>query len=375
MKNSKTKQLKYRNKQFGSAYHFPINLHKLLTNPQKYSNIIYWKYSIDKEFFIIIKDQIKLSNELCARSNNTDFAACSRQFCNYNFRKETHHKDKQYWKNILSINISDDIIYSNPEVKNINDILTLERVKCKRPGLKTATLKHQQGVHDLLHFSNESNNNMISEKMAFRKKIITDLRKKDLVNTENSIKIKKMIQMFIWYVLDDNEIQSMINENILYLDQSDNILNDAKQFILQYESNQENYGTIPNVKKYPILINAWNKLMFKEYSIFSQKLSQYASDLSEDDHKNLTYFHMLEYLLSLRPHQTDLALKISNLKENDNKIINFALVPGFYKNTFMGKQMLWINNYEKQNNVFIQSFDYRNNIITQRLVAIIKNNI
>ena len=181
--------------------------------------------------------------------------------------------------------------------------------------------------------------------------------------------------MFIWYVLDDNEIQSMINENILYLDQSDNILNDAKQFILQYESNQNNYGTIPNVKKYPILINAWNKLMFKEYSIFSQKLSQYASDLSEDDHKNLKYFHMLEYLLSLRPHQTDLALKISNLKENDNKIINFALVPGFYENTFMGKQMLWINNYEKQNNVFIQSFDYRNNIITQRLIAIIKNNI
>ena len=37
--------------------------------------------------------------------------------------------------------------------------------------------------------------------------------------------------------------------------------------------------------------------------------------------------------------------------------------------------MLWINNYEKQNNVFIQSFDYRNNIITQRLIAIIKNNI
>ena len=84
---------------------------------------------------------------------------------------------------------------------------------------------------------------------------------------------------------------------------------------------------------------------------------------------------MLEYLLSLRPHQTDLALKISNLKENDNKIINFALVPGFYENTFMGKQMLWINNYEKQNNLLIQSFDYRNNIITQRLINIIKNNI
>ena len=111
----------------GAGYGFTGKLHKLLTN-QEYSNIISWKNDNDGNILILLKDKLLVAKEVCPRSANIDFHSCARQFCNYGFKTETR-------LSIEGIDKNNGLIFSNPKVKSIDDILTLERkisTKCRK---------------------------------------------------------------------------------------------------------------------------------------------------------------------------------------------------------------------------------------------------
>ena len=111
----------------GAGYGFTGKLHKLLTN-QEYSNIISWTFDNDGNILILLKDKLLVAKEVCPRSANIDFHSCARQFCNYGFKTETR-------LSIEGIDKNNGLIFSNPKVKSIDDILTLERkisTKCRK---------------------------------------------------------------------------------------------------------------------------------------------------------------------------------------------------------------------------------------------------
>uniref|UniRef100_A0A6C0KYQ7 RING-type domain-containing protein n=1 Tax=viral metagenome TaxID=1070528 RepID=A0A6C0KYQ7_9ZZZZ len=102
----------------GAGYGFTGKLHKLLTN-QEYSNIISWTNDNDGNVLILLKDKLLVANEVCPRSANIDFHSCARQFCNYGFKTKSRKKIQRIGEN--------ELVFSNPKVKSIDDILTLER--------------------------------------------------------------------------------------------------------------------------------------------------------------------------------------------------------------------------------------------------------
>jgi hypothetical protein len=202
----------------GAGYGFTHSLHKLLTN-QEYSNIISWTNDNDGNVLILLKDKLLVANEICPRSANIDFHSCARQFCNYGFKTETR-------LSIEGIDKKNGLIFSNPKVKSIDDILTLERkisTKCR----KSPTI--DDGIDDgnrdianvLMQLNNQSpqstsiDNNEAANVLASITNI-SDENTEDLdrrtayiqnlnTNIEDSIKISLLIEALKQHVVDENE--------------------------------------------------------------------------------------------------------------------------------------------------------------------------
>ena len=67
----------------------------------------------------IIKDKKKVLNLLCPKSNISNFSTCVRQLNNYSFNQKSFKKNSN-------------IYVTHPTLKNINDIITLQKKKRKR---------------------------------------------------------------------------------------------------------------------------------------------------------------------------------------------------------------------------------------------------
>ena len=107
----------------GAAYGGFINsLHELLTN-QKYSNIISWENDNDGNFLIVLKDNLLVAKELCPKANSEEGKKKTR----YLSRSVQAMKDqfRSYDFNRISNRGENELVFSNPKVKSIDDILTL----------------------------------------------------------------------------------------------------------------------------------------------------------------------------------------------------------------------------------------------------------
>ena len=192
---------------------FLINLHKLLTN-QEYSNIISWTYGNYGNILILLKDKLLVAKEVCPRSANIDFHSCARQFCNYGFKTETR-------LSIEGIDKNNGLIFSNPKVKSIDDILTLERkisTKCRKsptiddgdraanvlaqlnnPSPQSTDMDNNEAANVLASIANISDEN--TEDLDRRTAYIQNLN----TNIEDSIKISLLIEALKQHVVDENE--------------------------------------------------------------------------------------------------------------------------------------------------------------------------
>ena len=193
---------------------FLINLHKLLTN-QEYSNIISYTFDNDGNILILLKDKLLVAKEVCPRSANIDFHSCARQFCNYGFKTETR-------LSIEGIDKNNGLIFSNPKVKSIDDILTLERkisTKCRKS--PTIDDGNRDIANVLMQLNNQSpqsisiDNNEAANVLASITNI-SDENTEDLdrrtayiqnlnTNIEDSIKISLLIEALKQHVVDENE--------------------------------------------------------------------------------------------------------------------------------------------------------------------------
>ena len=125
----------------GAAYGGFINsLHELLTNP-KYSNIISWKNDNDGNFLIILKDNLLVAKELCPKANSEEGKKKTR----YLSRSVQAMKDqfRSYDFNRISNRGENELVFSNPKVKSIDDILTLrgEQGRVNRDGRRRTRRK------------------------------------------------------------------------------------------------------------------------------------------------------------------------------------------------------------------------------------------
>ena len=190
---------------------FLINLHKLLTN-QEYSNIISYTFDNDGNILILLKDKLLVAKEVCPRSANIDFHSCARQFCNYGFKTETR-------LSIEGIDKNNGLIFSNPKVKSIDDILTLER-KLPQSCRKSPTI--DDGNRDIANLliqlssrSTDMDNNEAANVLAsianIDDKNTEDLDRRTsylqnlITNNEHSLKIALLIESLKNHVIDENE--------------------------------------------------------------------------------------------------------------------------------------------------------------------------
>ena len=192
---------------------FLINLHKLLTN-QEYSNIISYTFDNDGNVLILLKDKLLVANEICPRSANIDFHSCARQFCNYGFKTETR-------LSIEGIDKKNGLIFSNPKVKSIDDILTLERkisTKCRKsptiddgdreanvlaqlnnPSPQSTDMDNNEAANVLASIANISDEN--TEDLDRRTSYLQNLN----TNNEHSLKIALLIEALKNHVIDENQ--------------------------------------------------------------------------------------------------------------------------------------------------------------------------
>ena len=194
----------------GAGYGFTNSLHKLLTN-QEYSNIISWKNDNDGNILIVLKDKFLVANEVCPRAKWGDFSSCARQFCNYGFKTESRKKIQRIGEN--------ELVFSNPKVKSIDDILTLERKlpQSCRPRVNSPTID-DAGANVLMQPSSRStdmDNNEAANVLASIANI-SDENTEDLdrrisylqnlnTNNEHSLKIALLIESLKNHVIDENE--------------------------------------------------------------------------------------------------------------------------------------------------------------------------
>ena len=201
----------------GAGYGFTGKLHKLLTN-QEYSNIISWTNDNDGNVLILLKDKLLVANEVCPRSANIDFHSCARQFCNYGFKTETR-------LSIEGIDKNNGLIFSNPKVKSIDDILTLERkisTKCRKsPTIDDGNRDIANLLIQLSSRSTDMDNNEAANVLASIANI-DDKNTEDLdrrtsylqnlnTNNEHSLKIALLIESLKNHVIDENE-KNQINQ-------------------------------------------------------------------------------------------------------------------------------------------------------------------
>ena len=189
---------------------FLINLHKLLTN-QEYSNIISYTFDNDGNILILLKDKLLVAKEVCPRSANIDFHSCARQFCNYGFKTETR-------LSIEGIDKNNGLIFSNPKVKSIDDILTLERkisTKCRKSPTIDDGDRAANVLMQLSYRSTDMDNNEAANVLASIANI-SDENTEDLdrrtsylqnlnTNNEHSLKIALLIESLKNHVIDENQ--------------------------------------------------------------------------------------------------------------------------------------------------------------------------
>ena len=191
---------------------FLINLHKLLTN-QEYSNIISWTFDNDGNILILLKDKLLVAKEVCPRSTNIDFHSCARQFCNYGFKTVSRKKIQRIGEN--------ELVFSNPKVKSIDDILTLERkisTKCRKsptiddgdrvanvlaqlnnPSPQSTDMDNNEAANVLASIANISDEN--TEDLDRRTTYLQNLN----TNNEHSLKIALLIESLKNHVIDENQ--------------------------------------------------------------------------------------------------------------------------------------------------------------------------
>ena len=199
-------------RQDGAGYGFIISLHKLLTN-QEYSNIISYKFDNDGNILIVLKDKFLVAKEVCPRANWGDFSSCARQFCNYGFKTVSRKKIQRIGEN--------ELVFSNPKVKSIDDILTLERkisTKCRKSptiddGDREANVLAQ--LNNTSPQSTDMDNNEAANVLASIANI-SDENTEDLdrrtsylqnlnTNNEHSLKIALLIESLKNHVIDENQ--------------------------------------------------------------------------------------------------------------------------------------------------------------------------
>ena len=229
----------------GAGYGFTDKLHKLLTN-QEYSNIISYTFDNDGNILILLKDKLLVAKEVCPRSANIDFHSCARQFCNYGFKTETR-------LSIEGIDKNNGLIFSNPKVKSIDDILTLER-KLPQSCRKSPTIDdgNRDIANVLMQLNNQSpqsisiDNNEAANVLAGIANI-SDENTEDLdrrtsylqnlnTNNEHSLKIALLIESLKNHVIDENE-KNQINQkqNELWQSLKEVDLDDKKRKDILYQ--------------------------------------------------------------------------------------------------------------------------------------------
>ena len=222
---------------------FLINLHKLLTN-QEYSNIISWTFDNDGNILILLKDKLLVAKEVCPRSANIDFHSCARQFCNYGFKTVSRKKIQRIGEN--------ELVFSNPKVKSIDDILTLERkisTKCRKsptiddgdreanvlaqlnnPSPQSTDMDNNEAANVLASIANISDEN--TEDLDRRTSYLQNLN----TNNEHSLKIALLIESLKNHVIDENE-KNQINQkqNELWQSLKEVDLDDKKRKDILYQ--------------------------------------------------------------------------------------------------------------------------------------------
>ena len=200
----------------GAGYGFTHSLHKLLTN-QEYSNIISYTFDNDGNILIVLKDKFLVAKEVCPRANWGDFSSCARQFCNYGFKTVSRKKIQRIGEN--------ELVFSNPKVKSIDDILTLERKLPQSCRQRVNSPTIDDGNRDipnvLMQLNNQSpqstsiDNNEAANVLASIANI-SDENTEDLdrrtsylqnlnTNNEHSLKIALLIEALKNHVIDENQ--------------------------------------------------------------------------------------------------------------------------------------------------------------------------
>ena len=239
---------------------FLIKLHKMLSQPEHYSNIISWTKNEKGKIVIIIKSKMEVLKEICPASSGTDFGACTRQFTNYSFLQprrvgETYRRASAAQPR----HQTSPTYYHHSELENIDDILNMRaRVRTvsgmhlgsqKKRKTKKIDDGNREAANVLMQLSSRStdmDNNEAANVLAGIANIndenTEDLDRRTLylqnlnTNNEHSLKIALLIESLKNHVIDENE-KNQINQkqNELWQTLKEVDLDDKKRKDILYQ--------------------------------------------------------------------------------------------------------------------------------------------
>ena len=225
---------------------FLIKLHKMLSQPEHYSNIISWTKNEKGKIVIIIKNKMEVLKEICPASTGTAFSACTRQFTNYSFLQpnrafETYTRrrdapplseaERKAHRREQPRDQTSHTYYHHSELENIDDILNIKARVRTRSGmyLDNQKKRNTKEIDDrdrdianvLMQLNNQSpqstdmDNNETANVLASIANI-SDENTEDLdrrnaylqnlnTNNDHSLKIALLIESLKNHVIDENE--------------------------------------------------------------------------------------------------------------------------------------------------------------------------
>ena len=220
---------------------FLIKLHKMLSQPEHYSNIISWTKNEKGKIVIIIKDKIEVLKEICPASSGTAFGSCTRQFTNYSFFQPRHAFGRPVG---APIHQKSHTYYHHSELENIDDILNMKGRERTRSGMYVDSKKKQKTKEIGIQGDDEANEaanvlasiaNISDENTEDLDRRISYLQNLN-TNNEHSLKIALLIESLKNHVIDENE-KNQINQkqNKLWQTLKEVDLNEKKRKDILYQ--------------------------------------------------------------------------------------------------------------------------------------------